>query len=85
MQAEIESRFGHPQIDLFASNLSARKLTFLETRLTQQGDGSSATNWSAQLEHILYAFPPFLFIPRVLHKIEQNQVHTVILVVPICQ
>ena len=42
-------------------------------------------NWSVQLGHILYAFPSFSLIPRVLHKIVQNQVQTMTLVVPVWQ
>ena len=42
-------------------------------------------NWSVQLGHILYAFSPFFLTPRVLHKKVQDQVKTLILVVPISQ
>ena len=42
-------------------------------------------NRLVQLGHILYAFPPFFFIPSVLYKIDQDQVHNMILVVPIWQ
>ena len=40
-------------------------------------------NWSYQLGHILYALPAFSLIPRVLNKIVQDQVDTMILVVQV--
>lgn len=42
-------------------------------------------NWSTQLGHTLYAFPPFSLIPRVLHKVVQDQAHTLILIAPVWQ
>ena len=66
---------------------SARKLSFLETRPTQQGVGCNAMqqNLSVKLGQILYASPPFSLIPRVLHKIVQDQVHTMIFAVEVWQ
>ena len=64
---------------------SSRNLSFLETRPIQQGVNAMQQNWSVQLIHNLYAFLPFFLIPRVLEKIVQEQVHTMILVVPIWQ
>ena len=64
---------------------SARKLSFLETRPTQQGVDAMQQNWSVQLGHILYAFFPFPLIPIVSYRIVQYQVHTMILVAPVWQ
>ena len=66
MQAEIESRFGHPQIDLFVSSLSARKLSFLETRPTQQGDGCSATKLVSSIRTHPICFPSFSLYSKSL-------------------
>ena len=59
MQAEIESRFVYSQVDLFASNLSARKLSFLETRPTQLGDGCSGTKLVSSIRTHPICFPSF--------------------------
>ena len=75
------SPLGYPQIDL----LSARKLSFLETRPTQQGGWYNTTKLVSWIRTHPICFPPFSLIPRVLCKIEQDQVHTMILVVPVWQ
>ena len=64
---------------------SATKLSFLENRPTQQGGDAMQQNLSVQLGHNLYAFPLFSLIPRVLHKIVQDHVQTMILVVSVWQ
>ena len=76
-----------PQIDLFASLQCHQLENYLSWRPDAQSKGVNAIqqNWSVQLGHILYAFHPFSLIPRVLHKIVQDQVQTMILVVPVWQ
>ena len=61
---------------------SAKKLSFLETRTKQQGSGYNATKLVSFETCSLY-LPAFSLVPRVLHKIVQGQVHTMIVVLQI--
>ena len=84
---KIMSRLGHPQIDLFASRLCHQLENYFSWKPDphSRGVGALQQAWSSQLGHILYAFPPFCLIPRVLHKVVQDQVHSLILVVSVWQ
>ena len=64
---------------------SVRKLSFLDTRPTQQEGGCNATKLVGSIRTYAVRLPPFSLIPRVLHKIVQDQVHVMILVVAIWQ
>ena len=84
---KIKSWLGHPQINLFPSRLCYELQNYLSWKPDPNSNVVDAMqqNWSVQLGHILYAFPPFSLILRVLHKIVQDQVHTMILVVQFWQ
>ena len=62
---------------------SANKLSFLETKTKQQGSGYNATKLVSLIKTCSLCLPAFSLVPRVLRKIVQGQVHTMILVVPI--
>ena len=84
---QIGCQMGHPSIDLFASRLCHQLDNYLSWKPDPYSKGVDAMQhiWSSQLGHILYAFPPYSLIPRVLHKVIQDQVHTLILIAPVWQ
>ena len=74
-------RFGHPQIDLFASNRSAQVETYFSLdRRDKLSTGTSALNqtWAFNL---MYAFPPPHIIPLILARMKECK-GTLILVTP---
>ena len=73
-----------PAIDLFASRLSSQIVKYFSWK----PDPHSLATDPIQQEwnqEILYAFPPFLLIQRVLCKIAKEKVSTVILITPAWQ
>ncbi|XP_060602200.1 uncharacterized protein LOC132755347 [Ruditapes philippinarum] len=78
---EIVVKFGIPDIDMFASRLN-RKLDNYVSRLPQPeawAIDAFSLDWENKL---LYMFPPFSLIPKVLQKVIQDQAE-VILVAPV--
>ena len=72
---------GKPEMDLFASPLSAQLLWYMAWKRDPCSQGTDAIEqiWSNQY---LYAFPPFLMIYKVLRKITQDQMKIMLIVVP---
>ena len=71
---------GKPEMDLFASRLSAQLLWYMVWKrdLCSQGTDAMEQIWSNQY---LYAFPPLLMIYKVLRKITQDQMKIMLIVV----
>ena len=76
---EMFRRFGHPQINLFASNRSAQVETYFS--LDRRDKLSAGTNALKQTWafNLMYAFPPPQIIPLILAKMKECKV-TLILV-----
>ena len=72
---------GFPEIDLFASRLSHQIPTYVAWKPDPHSHATDAfqQNWSHKL---LYAFPPFCMIPKVLNKTLKEQVPKLILITP---
>ena len=78
---QVKIKLGQPTIDLFASRGNNKVKTFYSfypDSLVSQVDAFSFY-WS---QDIIYAFPPFNLIPRVLQKIENEKIEEN-LIVPI--
>ena len=77
---KITNIFGKPEIDLFASRNNNKLLKYFSWRPDPGAIGIDA--FSQKWNHtLLYAFPPFSVINRVLQKIEQEAAN-VILIAP---
>lgn len=78
--AQVIQRFGRPCIDLFASGQNHQVKSFfsLNHRDLPQGVDAFSQSWKKGL---LYAFPPFSLIPRVLKKVQEDEA-LVILIAP---
>ena len=77
---KISSKFGHPEIDLFASRLNnqlKRYVTWLPDPNAESIDAFTL-DWGKMY---FYAFPPFCLIPRCLQKIRMDRAEG-LLVVP---
>ena len=72
---------GFPEIDLFASRLSHQIPTYFAKKPDPRNHAIHAfqQNWSHKL---LYAFPPFCMIPKVLNKTLREQVPKLLLINP---
>lgn len=83
----ISCHFGHPDVDLFASRLCHQMKNYLSWKPDPFSKGTDAMQhtWSMHLGRILYAFPPFSLVPRVLNKLIQDQVQVAILITPVWQ
>lgn len=78
---DICDQFGVPNIDMFASRLNYKVQKFISLRPDPLAFAIDAfsLDWGKDL---LYMFPPFSVIPRVLQKIRMDQAE-VIIVVPL--
>ena len=76
----ICQKIGCPEVDLFASRLfyQIKNILCMETR--PLGTDALQQNWSHH--HLLYAFPPFSLIQKVLQKVRQENVPLLIIVTP---
>ncbi|KAJ1195307.1 hypothetical protein NDU88_004588 [Pleurodeles waltl] len=76
----LQSRWGTCQMDLFASRLNCQVPCFFSWRPDPQAKGTDAFMqvWPRVL---LYAFPPFVMIPRVLAQVRRQR-SEIILVTP---
>ena len=72
---------GFPEIDLFASRLSHQIPTYVAWKPDPHSHATDAfqQNWSHKL---LYAFPQFCMIPKVLNKTLKEKVPKLILITP---
>ena len=77
-------RMGQPEIDLFAWRLSHQLPVYIAWKADPPSLGTDAMQqiWSHKL---LYAFTPSALIPRVLRKVEEDQVNMMILITPTWQ
>ena len=76
---QIWERFGHPQVDLFASTENAKCPLYFSMRSTSSlGIDALAHKWPATL---LYAFPPLTLIIPTLERVRQQRL-SVILIAP---
>ena len=73
----LESVFGNMTIDLFASRLNAKKAKYVSRYPEAEAIAIDALSiaWKHQL---MYIFPPFSLIPRVLQKVIQDQTEAVL-------
>ena len=79
--SRLVTKFGRPDIDLFASRLNHQ----LPTYVSWQPDPDSSFIDAFQMSwkgKFIYAFPPFSMIWPVLSKIRRDQVHTALIVTP---
>jgi len=76
---------GSPIIDLFASRLSNQIPVYFSWKPDPYCLGVDAMQQEWPHNQILYAFPPFSMINRVLKKVVQDQVLTLILIAPTWQ
>lgn len=77
---ELVNLVGLPQIDLFASRRNHQVQAFFSLDFRDQplAVDALAQPWS---HHLLYAFPPFSLIPKVLRKVQQDRAR-VLLIAP---
>ena len=77
----LVSRWGTPDVDLFASRLNAKILCYVAWKPDPNGFAIDAftLNWS--VFNLVHCFPPFSVIGKVLQKLIQYQT-TAILVLP---
>ena len=78
----LVAKWGKPEIDLFASRLNNKVDLYVSWRADPGAfaTDSLSVDWSPY--KLIYCFPPFSLIGKVLQKIQQHQV-TAILVVPL--
>ena len=77
-------KLGTPTVDLFASRVSHQVAYYVVWKADPYSIATDAMSIPWTQGHC-YAFPPFCLIPRVLSKIQQDQVHTVTLITPCWQ
>jgi hypothetical protein len=74
----IVTRFGTPEIDLFASHRTAKCKNFYSWFPDPESSGVDA--FSFKWNSYFYAFPPFNLIPRVLKKVAEDYARGIIVV-----
>jgi hypothetical protein len=77
--AELESIWGPFSIDLFADRLNAQKDRFISWRPDPKALSVDAFLWDWKSEPLSYAFPPFMFIGKVLYKVVQERADLVLI------
>ena len=77
-------KLGTPTVDLFASRVSHQIPQYVVWKPYPYSIATDAMSIPWTQGHC-YAFPPFCLLPRVLSKIQQDQVHTVTLITPCWQ
>ena len=77
----LVSRWGKPDIDLFASRLNAKLPCYVAWQSDPSAFAIDAFTLNRSVYNLIYCFPPFSVIARVLQKILQCQA-TAILVLP---
>nr|XP_056702553.1 UPF0606 protein KIAA1549 homolog [Euleptes europaea] len=76
----IISKFGIPQVDLFASDTNAKLPRFYTRYVHQSAEGTDALT-SPWPKGLMYAFPSLPIIPKVLRKVFQEKAN-IILIAP---
>ena len=78
----LEAKWGSFDVDLFAAHHNKQLKRYFSFRPDPQAEGIDALAhlWSNLRP---YAFPPFILLGRILHKIEQEGVKEVVLIAPI--
>ena len=77
----LVSRWGKPDIDLFASRLNAKLPCYVAWQPDPSAFAIDAFTLNRSVYNLIYCFPPFSVIARVLQKILQCQAR-IILVLP---
>jgi len=75
--SQICKIFGKPKVDLFASR-SNHKLPLYVTWEPQPGSWKTDAFSFSWDTIFYYIFPPFSLLPRVLHKIQQDKAHAIV-------
>lgn len=78
----LATKWGKPDIDLFASRLNHKVDLYISWRADPGAIATDALSIDWSPYKLIYCFPPFSLIGKVLQKIQQHQV-TAILVVPL--
>ena len=73
-----------PEIDLFASRLSNQLPSYYSWKSDPNSHGTGALQ-QKRYDKSLYAFPPFALIYKVLKKVEEEKVPSLIIVIPTWQ
>lgn len=76
---EIVMRWGHPDVDLFASRLNHQILPYVSWKPDPDALAIDAfsISWGNK---IVYIFPPFALINRILKKIEEDQTKGILII-----
>lgn len=82
-ERDLHRDYASFRVDLFASRHNTQLKSFYSfyPDLDALGVDALAHNWSPLTRY--YAFPPFILIGRVLHKLIQDQVKSIVLIAPI--
>ena len=79
----VFSKWGEPQIDMFAMFANRRRIKFFSPYLDPKVEWTDvmSTTWDNE-RGLLYVFPPFKLVPQALQKIYQSHGVQMILVAP---
>ena len=75
---DICSKWGRPEIDLFASRLNAKVTKYVSWEPEPDNWRTDAFSFSWTNKYI-YCFPPFSLLPRVVRKVQRDQARAIIM------
>ena len=76
---QISQIFGKPDCDIFASRLNTKLQRFVSWKPDPEAEHTDAFSFDWHDYGLLYMFPPFSLIPRVLRKIEEDQAEAILI------
>ena len=82
---KMTQKLGHPQIDLFASRPTHQVVEYCSWKPDPYSRATNALQQDSSKFQLLYAFPPFALIHKVLRKIRQERLPGLILITPLWQ